>query len=58
MSEKVTLLLPRDAVPCASGLSALPGASGTDAVLNRGQHDPAAAKAAVLLAKRRGLQQP
>lgn len=46
MSETATSLSRRDFALCASGFLALLGASGADAVLNRGLHDPAAVKAA------------
>ena len=47
MSENESSLSRRDFGLCAGGLLALLGASGADAVLNRGLHDPAAVKAAV-----------
>lgn len=46
MSETANSLSRRDFALCASGFLALLGASGADAVLNRGLHDPAAVKAA------------
>lgn len=46
MSKTETSLSRRDFALCASGLLALVGASGADAVLNHGLHDPAAVKAA------------
>ncbi len=46
MSETSNSLSRRDFALCASGFLALLGASGADAVLNRGLHDPAAVKAA------------
>ena len=46
MSKTETSLSRRDFALCASGFLALLGASGADAVLNHGLHDPAAVKAA------------
>ncbi|MBC7965876.1 MAG: exosortase-associated EpsI family protein [Fuerstia sp.] len=46
MSETANSLSRRDFALCAGGFLALLGASGADAVLNRGLHDPAAVKAA------------
>ena len=46
MSETANSLSRRDFALCASGFLSLLGASGADAVLNRGLHDPAAVKAA------------
>ena len=46
MSKTETSLSRRDFAMCASGFLALVGASGADAVLNHGLHDPAAVKAA------------
>ena len=46
MPGSATTLSRRDFTLCASGFLALLGAGGTDAVLNRGLQDPAAAEAA------------
>ena len=46
MPESETMLSRRDFALCAGGFLALLGASGADAVLNRGLYDPAAVKAA------------
>ncbi len=46
MTETANSLSRRDFALCAGGFLALLGASGADAVLNRGLHDPAAVKAA------------
>jgi hypothetical protein len=48
MSETASSLSRRDFALCAGGFLTLLGASGADAVLNRGLNDPAAVKAAAL----------